>query len=1169
MNLNALLCISAILSHVLSTPRKSATDIPDHTFRETGCRLLIDEINLFTENTDVKQYIELSRYCEDNNKWSKSADMKGGKLLFIAADGYLIGVCSFEGTRLKERENIVFMKQGNKRIKQIRKYWSYLIGTDIWSPDLKRENCQLVPSGRPSENPKFPTGVDYPVGLALIYNEKPKVLENVKLNKNGGQYIRTEVDSKMRAKITKYLQDFYQYGSKTMYQFCRYFSLYFVYPEEVGILLRDWFVHNQTDFGLSRCSSLEISKRTMPFQPSLFKYATPTPGEPNHCNDALDFSIDSLLPYRNVSNDVYLGELTLPCKSFLEDQENTFGVITSDLNYRNQLALALSENVNENSVSIFEGDNQTVCHDLVETVNVNTNAEFTESNDICQNNDSCRQPKYKLNIIDQIEFERNLEMEKPFVWYENGCDRFPTMVLNEIASLEGSPMNTKDILQQDVCYWFHFIPETKKFICRLCKTLLLQNIIFERPNSVMITDMMTTGVMDYHFKNRWGNNRKKMMEHKDSIYHQLSVQWFKLYDSGLRSTELQNTFENEPGPFFDYISSTRAMIAITKQAVEIGLSFYNFEKLTDLLKYFHVDIGHLYSNGNGIRAIIESLSDSMHQEFVEYLLKVRPKLSLLLDGTSDISSETIVAILFMVEGAEEGNFIKLYKILHLREGEKGDVVFDSLKNELDKDGLSEFFQNSLVSVTSDGGLNIFNVFNRRMNNFTGRTIMKHWCDNHRESLLYRNTVRKFPELQNVATVVNKAHKTYSKSPKSKSFLRDLTIKQGGHPFEWKRTHEIRWVSGNLRAYKTFVLNWKYITKATEAIKNNLDFNSKARSTAYSLLRDLTDPIFLSHLGFLYDIGRVIGDMSLQVEKRGATLIAKTEMRVQFLGILKSMKNRPTETVQSFILSSVSSNNSQVVSLQEFEKKPVTFNGFRLSSSRNGNGFYLFENQNKYIDEFIAQNLFYFPEDPRDGFDVFDPRKFPNVVNDSKVYGTSDILKLNQDLNWGLNSMDLSQDWKVLLVSIVAHSKFKEMQLKTPEDFWRFFLKPSSNASFKNTTRDMMAKVLLVSASNAETERVLGIYTRTKTKQRYLLYPKTVESILRVKINGEKNLNELNTMKYAKAFIMRGHSRANDLSRRGKRLSREDWDQLITENDVDINETENIQECDAAEEEGID
>ncbi|CAG7815113.1 unnamed protein product [Allacma fusca] len=648
------ICILATLSRVSATPRKSPTNVPDHTFRETGCRLLIDEINLFTENTDAKQYIELSRYCEDNNKWSKSADMKGGKLLFIAPDGYLIGLCSFEETRLKERETIVFIKQGNKRIKQVRKYWSYLIGTNAWSPDLNREKCQLVRSGRLSGNLKFPTGVDYPVGLALIYNEKPKVLENVKLNKNGDYYIRTEVDSKMRAKITKYLQDFYQYGSKTMYQFCQYFSLYYGYPEEVGILLRDWFVHNQTDFGLSRCSSLEILKRTIPFQPNLFKYATPSPGQPNHCNDALDFYIESLLPYRNVTNDVYLGALTLPF------------------------------------------DTQVDCQDLVETVNVNTNAEYTESNDICQNDETCGQPK------------------------------FPKMVLDEIASLEGSPMNTKDILQEDVCYWFHFIPETKRFVCKLCKKLLLQNIIFERPNSVMINDMMTTGVMDYHFKNRWGNNRKKIVDHKDSIYHQLSVQWFKRFDSGLRGAELQNTFEYQPGPFVDYISSTRAMISITKQAVEIGLSFYNFEKLTDLLKYFHhVDIGHLYSNGNGIRTIIESLSDSKQQESVEYLLQVRPKISLLLDGTSDTSSETIVAILFMVESAEEGNFIKMYKILHLREGEKGEVVFASLKNELDKDGLSEFFKNSLISVTSDGGLNIFDVFNRYINHFTGRPILKH------------------------------------------------------------------------------------------------------------------------------------------------------------------------------------------------------------------------------------------------------------------------------------------------------------------------------------------------------------------------------------------------------------------------------------------------------------
>ncbi|CAG7832755.1 unnamed protein product [Allacma fusca] len=216
-------------------------------------------------------------------------------------------------------------------------------------------------------------------------------------------------------------------------------------------------------------------------------------------------------------------------------------------------------------------------------------------------------------------------------------------------------------------------------------------------------------------------------------------------------------------------------------------------------------------------------------------------------------------------------------------------------------------------------------------------------------------------------------------------------------------------------------------------------NNEARSNAYSLLRHLTDPIFLSHLGFLYDIGRVIGDISLQVEKQGATLIAKKEMRMKFLGILKATKNRPKETVQSFILSYVGVNNSQVSSLQEFEKTPVKFHGFELSNTRNGNGFYLYEIQNKYIDEFISQTLFYFPDYMRDGFYGFDPHKFSKVVNGSKVYGRSDILKLNEDLNWGLNSSDFSRDWKVLLTSIVTHSKFNEMQLKTPDNFWRYFV----------------------------------------------------------------------------------------------------------------------------------
>ena len=71
------------------------------------------------------------------------------------------------------------------------------------------------------------------------------------------------------------------------------------------------------------------------------------------------------------------------------------------------------------------------------------------------------------------------------------------------------------------------------------------------------------------------------------------------------------------------------------------------------------------------------------------------------------------------------------------------------------------------------------------------------------------------------------------------------------------------------------------------------------------------------------------------------------------------------------------------------------------------------------------------------------------------------------------------------------------------------------------------------------ERIYSLYTNIKTVQRYNLDVSTVEAIIRIKFNGPKDPADFNAARYARKFILSGHSRSDDETRRGKKRVREE------------------------------
>ncbi|CAG7714154.1 unnamed protein product [Allacma fusca] len=967
----------------------------------------------------------------------------------------------------------------------------------------------MKPSGPTT---RFLQGADYPVAVFLLRHEKKTVLEKIKLLNDGSGFRSLKVDTRLENTIIRNTQDYYLVGSKTPFMFCEYFKkFYFGYDPSIlqSPLLRDWGT-NVSGKSLSRCAGKTEEIYSLPMQPSIMKYTTPSPGTSNDCSNTFTLPDNYNKRAKVASNGCYSFYATPQQRAIFFRNPNSF-----------QMNLNLAELNDIQNATVIQSERG-----------------------------------------DQDEFEYRLRAESPHQWVD--CSRYPQDQLESIQNLPHSPISIDVVLSPGTCSWLEYMLDTKTFRCRHCTALVNQAIIVDRPGSKYLAGLIGKGagwtnvLTNKQAYSARAYNKNIIEDHKNSVIHIIAEDYLRLIDEGKTGEALRAEFERPDGPFRTFIKATENLIISVIYSVHMNLSFRSFKILGNMLHFLNVDTGFLYNTETAMGVISRSISKSLHNDFVNRLRKRPRELSIILDGSTDCAGYSTIAVLFQTYGIDNQISVFLYRVMEVKTSESGENIFNLFISYVEEDGIEDVIREQTVALATDGASNVKNTFRELLNQYTDNELVAVWCHCHRLEIVATRAYKKFDYLVFVDKFINRLCTFMTKkSGKRNLVFREVIEEFGFNRFELKRIRTMRWLSHRYRAIVPIITRYEVLIETFTRISVDTSYRAHVREEARYLLEKLKDPTLLSTICFTADAVDELAKYSGLLQKKGNTLIGTFSMRQDMRAFISSLLHTPGKNMQYLL------NNSAVVSdyseeledvdFEDFQEHKIHFKNIELNEPDcNVTNVCIKNLTGSYISALMNELDAYFPPSVVDLYDVFLPTNIPVVHEEIPEYAGEEIQELNVRLQWGFNISELLHQWHNLIESIVYHDSFDEKVNCPPEIFWNYFLS-ADNVLWTTNTRSVVNRVLTTPPTSSSPESIFSMYSFIKDRKRYSLLPDSVESLIRIRYNGYKDIKLYNTVSIVRDFLS-SHSRSDDTTRKGSSTSASELQSntlnCVTHDDVD-------------------
>ena len=1065
-----------------------------------NCRILINEWNAGTSDPE-EQFVELKAYCFQQPKYLSRIDMSRYRLVVISPRREVMVSCHVN-MRKSFRSRTEF-------------YFTYG-GSAIEKADMNFSDCQIDSFLRTERSVYLPTGLSYPFGVMLVYNQRPDNLNITDLNNADGEYSSKVLTEPEFSKLILWVQDFYIYGSSTPFATCDIFQrILSRYTEVTSKIVRDWQYRNaEEDFSINRCTALE---NVQAFQPGRLAYSNPTPGNPNDCSCGFQFFIENVLQ-----------PLTEPRKVRIQTPNGfTFCYVVSEdartsITTDEMFEMELEEAAMENSVDLMDVDID------------------------CTQEPTCpavqRVPAGNFDIdLSAIPNSGN-----KYIW--DTCDYFPVSWKSVLQNDPDQPLDINVLSHSDVCYWYEYLTDKKVGRCKFCNALLEHGIVYKS----RLDKIMREGYMYRNTKNKKNINTGKIIRHIETDLHKISLQYFRNLDMGLWGENLTDAMMERDGPFYQFYSPTENLLLAVYQAVRMGLSFRSFKIFTETLKHFRVNVGHVHNGNAGMKVILMHIEKMMRNDLSNYLRLHRPEVSITLDSSTDIAGKPSLAVLFQTFVEKNRPKTFFYRLLPLK-GESGVELFNTFKAALEADGLDQYLREKLAGYVSDGCSVMTSTFLAELKKYVVSGVINSWCLNHRTELVSKTALRNRPLVKQIESKINALATFFGPiSPKKRKVLEEKAISKGYKPFTIHRIHDIRWSESKYRAMNVVFSRWEVIVEALKKISVTNTFNVKTRSSARDLLQYYTDGTFLSTLAFLLDVTSYASIVSETLQTRGSSLIGKRRLMEGLRGRVEVLNTQYGPALSSLLQNSALrvKNVRRTPTLSEFETLAITYSGQAVSPSGLYNSsYYLHENRDEYVAAYTDRMDHYFPKTLATNFDIFNAFEMEANV-ESLTFGNDELTAMNVEYRWQFDMNQLLPAWRTLRTNVVLHNDFPQYATSCPEEFWAYFLNMDDDTlGWTELTRTLIRRIISVSASSSEAERVFSMASAQKTKRRYNLNVETVNALVAIRLNGVSDLRKLDSFRYAREFS-REHARADDITRREAASADSDEDFFLAPFDPD-------------------
>ncbi len=941
---------------------------------------------------------------------------------------------------------------------------------------------------------------EVPYGLALLYSESP--LPELKLSRSKKSIpVTQEIENLVRDKLV----DLVVYATTAPTDRCLIFELLhppFVVPVVRQYILRETNVGLHIDLSLNRCTV-----RNAGFLPEKFRIGQKTPGLENDCSgepfvledeNALAQVEEECMPATlpELAKDIVMREGTdtrdscTPAKQPRARLENISPEKMEELASKKMRTSARCSEVSKSGISSSSGGDHVKYRRYKERANYLFDERYEDD-----------------------EFATDRYFQESWL---TSIRNFQSHLL-PVFSIENRP---------DVRAWFEYLPNegdmTKsKFRCRICaqnldKIGLIKGRMYQKPKVCNKEGVLYP---------TYDGNQVAINKHSESATHMNVVEMLRSQEKKSIKTSLQRLEEEQQQRTQMMYKETSNMMRTVYTEIMINLPLASHNVIVTLMELNGLKRPLHHYERRSAQRIADFISDEMHGKLKIFLTTRHGHhpVSLIIDGSTDVRQHHYLICYIQVL---DDNFpmVYFYRLIPLDKGEKSNDILDAILTAFVDDDISDYMHQNLVAVGADGAAVMIGKHNgvvKKLSDWAGRRLVGVHCMAHRVNLAIRrafHSKKKHPYMFHFESLANKLFTFYySHGHKRRDHLWSFSDKK---LYELNYIFETRWVSSELSAIKRIIQNYEALVPDLQAISEDTEnFDGKTMSTALGMSKQLQDRNFVELLFYMGDLLNHLARFSQNMQRRPGLLIEQAEVLDNFVKTLKKSGSYDEGNILDLLKKAKCFNKdgieSSCATLAKFEESPVVkLFGHELTTNANSAYKPLTEIRFALIESLVQEVESYMPLSEAQPFSILDPQKMPEKSHEQAFYGLSEIRELAS--LYDLTEQDLEQKWVSLLGSLTSSPDWCRMKGASIKLFWKFFLS-SPSIEIPEILRKVIKNVLVTPISSADAERGFSILFHTRSNRRSRLTGKHLDGILRIRINGSKDISKFPAFNYAKKW----------------------------------------------------
>ena len=490
-------------------------------------------------------------------------------------------------------------------------------------------------------------GDQTPIGIGLLYSLDR--LDFLKLTKAKPSIA---ILPNMERKLSKILKDLIVFGRTAHTDSCHIFEKLQSKYKNKKYMLRELNLPNEKQFSMNRCTV-----RTEGFIPETFKIGEPSPNAENQC-DLTHYSFDDRLV--QITPNLISNRLIEPleqCPSNIEPY--------------------ILSGVEPNLVS---EDMQTKAKRSKDDV---CNLQLRGSDENKRNAALTTIIEKAISMEYEPDFDWNTQTHFKVEWLDIINNTFPGLMPLELISKSEKIKN-----------WFVFLEEKESYKCRLCADFY-DKFRLNSKNKPELANENGVKISKDKIK-----NRNMISRHYSSVSHTAIISELKEITNNNIQEWLSQKHKEEEIENVVFAATSRFTRTVYS-AILTNTPFNSFRYLIELQRMHDVNLGSHYHNHEGMRQMVNSMSNRMHSLLLNELLNKERGISLIMDTSVDLNRNHYLTVL--IQTLENNNpIVYFYKLIKIGSDETALGIFNELIKNLETDGLIDYMKRNIASFNSDG-----------------------------------------------------------------------------------------------------------------------------------------------------------------------------------------------------------------------------------------------------------------------------------------------------------------------------------------------------------------------------------------------------------------------------------------------------------------------------------